>query len=110
MFMPFTVTNDKTVQFMTVLLILWLGHSQVMIKQSFSLLVMRMLITNAHHHFQLFFVVVIIRIIWIIIAVGFVLVSETIIVRLFQCKGKVSIARSLPVENLLPQNVVSIIN
>ena len=38
--MPFTVTQDTTVHFMTVSLTLWLGYSQLMINQSLSLLVM----------------------------------------------------------------------
>ena len=45
MFMPFTVTLDTTVRYMTVSSTLWLGYSQLMIKQSLSLLVMRMLYT-----------------------------------------------------------------
>ena len=45
MFIPFTVTEDTTVHFMTVSLTLWLRYGQLMIKQSLSLLVMRMLIT-----------------------------------------------------------------
>ena len=45
MFMPFTVTHGTLIQFMTVSLTLWLGCNQLMIRQSRSLLVMRMLIT-----------------------------------------------------------------
>ena len=45
MFMPFTVTQQTMVHFIVVSLTLWLGYSQLMIKQSLSLLVMRMLIT-----------------------------------------------------------------
>ena len=43
--MPFTVTQNTTADFMTVPLTLWLGNSQLIIKQSLTLLVMRMLIT-----------------------------------------------------------------
>ena len=45
MFMTLTVIQGIMVHFMTVSLTLWLGHSQLMIKQSLSLLVMPMLIT-----------------------------------------------------------------
>ena len=45
MFMLYTVIQDTTVHFITVSLTLWLGYSQLMIKQSLSLLVMWMLIT-----------------------------------------------------------------
>ena len=45
MFMPFTVTQDIMVNFMPVSLTLWVGYSQLMIKQYLSLLVMQMLIT-----------------------------------------------------------------
>ena len=45
MLMPFTVTQNTTADFMTVPLTLWLGYSQLIIKQSLTLLVMRMLIT-----------------------------------------------------------------
>ena len=44
MFMPFTVTQDTIVHFLTVSLTLCLGYSQLMIKQSLYLLVMRILI------------------------------------------------------------------
>ena len=44
MFMPFTITQGMMVHFMIVSLTLWLRYSQLMIKQSLSLLVM-----NARH-------------------------------------------------------------
>ena len=46
--MPFTVTQDTTVHFMTASLTLWLEYSQLMIKQSFSMLMKRMLIGDAN--------------------------------------------------------------
>ena len=53
MFKSFTVTQDTTVHFMTVSMPQWLEYSQLMIKQSLSLLVMRKLtlsgsITDRH--------------------------------------------------------------
>ena len=45
MCMPFTITQGTMVHFMIVSLTLWLGYSQLMIKQSLSLSVMQMLIT-----------------------------------------------------------------
>ena len=43
--MPFIITQSMMVHFMTVSLILWLGCSQLMIKQSFSFFGD----ANAHH-------------------------------------------------------------
>ena len=54
MFMPCTVTQDTTVHFMTVSLTLWLGCNQLMIRQSFYLLVMPMLITLSDFSQSLF--------------------------------------------------------
>ena len=43
--MPFTITKDTTVLFMTVSFTLWLGYSQLMIKHTLFSLVIRMRIT-----------------------------------------------------------------